>query len=52
MLYPFGSPIASSAHRYNAGFGVLKLTLHPTSFDYAFVAEDGTTVESGTQTCH
>ena len=34
-------------------FGVLKLTLHPTSYDWEFVPEAGKTFrDSGTQNCH
>jgi chitodextrinase len=32
-------------------FGVLKLTLHATSYSWAFVATDGTIIDSGTDTC-
>ena len=32
-------------------FGVLELTLHPTSYDWSFVAIDGTVVDSGTEAC-
>jgi hypothetical protein len=34
-------------------YGVLKLTLHPTSYDWQFVPEQGRTfTDSGTQQCH
>ncbi len=33
-------------------FGVLRLTLHPQSYDYKMVATDGTIVDSGTTACH
>lgn len=33
-------------------FGVLRMTLHPNSYDYRLVATDGTTVDSGTTACH
>ena len=33
-------------------FGVLKLTLHATSYDWQFVAKGGSTVDSGTAACH
>jgi hypothetical protein len=32
-------------------FGILKLTLHATSYDWRFVTVDGTTVDSGTTAC-
>jgi calcineurin-like phosphoesterase family protein len=33
-------------------YGVLRLTLHPASYDWQFVAKDGTTLDSGTNSCH
>ncbi|MGZ4307144.1 MAG: hypothetical protein ACXVSL_20015, partial [Solirubrobacteraceae bacterium] len=33
-------------------FGVLVLTLHATSYDWAFKRLNGTVVDSGTTTCH
>jgi hypothetical protein len=36
----------------NQTFGVLKLTLHPTSYDWRFVTIAGATADSGTQQCH
>src|SRR5438477_11535750 len=42
----------SEAHRADT-FGVLKLTLHPTSYDWEFVPESGKTFkDSGTGACH
>jgi hypothetical protein len=32
-------------------FGVLRLTLHPTSYDWAYVTEAGATIDSGTAPC-
>jgi methionine-rich copper-binding protein CopC len=37
----------NSEKQYAGSYGVLKLTLHPTSYDWQFVAEDGTTPDSG-----
>ena len=37
----------NSEKQYADSYGVLKLTLHPTSYDWKFVAEDGTTPDSG-----
>jgi hypothetical protein len=37
----------NSEKQYAASYGVLKLTLHSTSYDWKFVAEDGTTPDSG-----
>jgi len=36
----------------NTHFGVLFLTLHAASYDWKFVATDGTTVDSGSTACH
>jgi hypothetical protein len=41
-LVPSGTPIENSVYQAER-FGVLRLTLHPTSYDWAFVREDGTT---------
>jgi hypothetical protein len=43
----------NSQVRQNNTFGVLKLTLHPTSYDFKFVPEVGKTfTDSGTGSCH
>jgi hypothetical protein len=34
------------------GFGVLKLRLHAASYDWRFVAVDGSVVDSGSAACH
>jgi hypothetical protein len=50
--YGFAStPIANSEVRDSATYGVLKLTLHPTSYDWQFVPVAGTFADSGTGTC-
>jgi hypothetical protein len=51
---PFNSTIAPNSLIRNADtFGVLKLTLHQSSFDWQFVPVAGQTfTDSGTQTCH
>jgi acid phosphatase type 7 len=36
----------------NNTFGVLELTLHPTSYDWKFITTSGTTLDSGTTQCH
>ena len=33
-------------------FGILELTLHPSSYDWKFVSTDGKTLDSGTAACH
>jgi hypothetical protein len=44
---------ANSEVRNNDTYGVLKLTLHPTGYDWQFVPEEGRTfTDSGTDKCH
>jgi hypothetical protein len=51
--YGFGTPIANSEIRDGATYGVLKLVLHPTGYDWAFVpAAGGTFTDSGSAACH
>jgi chitodextrinase len=48
-----GSRIMGSEVGQNHTFGVLKLTLHPTSYDWQFVPEAGRTwTDAGTEACH
>ena len=50
--YPFGVPIANSEVRNNDAFGVLKLTLRPTSYSWEFIPELGKTfTDSGSAPC-
>ncbi len=43
----------NSEVRQNNTFGVLKLTLHPTTYDWQFVPEAGRTfTDSGSEACH
>lgn len=51
-LYPFGAVKQNSQVRYNANFGVLKLTLHAASYDWQFLAIDGSSPDAGTTSCH
>jgi hypothetical protein len=48
------SPAPTGAESRSTGtFGVLKLTLHPTSYDFQFAPEAGKTFsDTGTQACH
>jgi chitodextrinase len=51
--YTFATPIANSEVRDNTSFGVLKLTLHSTSYDWQFLPVAGATfTDSGTTACH
>jgi acid phosphatase type 7 len=50
---PFGAIDANSEARNANAFGVLKLTLHPDSYDWQFIPEAGKTfVDSGSGKCH
>jgi acid phosphatase type 7 len=51
--YQITAPITNSEVYNNATFGVLKLTLHPTSYDWEFIAEAGKTFsDTGNADCH
>ena len=48
-----GTPPRNSQARSASAFGVLTLTLHPTSYDWRFVSEAGRTfTDSGSHPCH
>jgi hypothetical protein len=52
-LRPINSPIANSVAQNDNTFGVLKLTLHPTGYDWQFVPVAGQTfTDSGSGVCH
>ena len=49
----FGTPIAGSEARDGNTYGILKLTLHPTSYDWTFLPVAGSTfTNSGTRNVH
>lgn len=51
--YAFGSALSSSEVRNSTTFGVLKLTLHASSYDWQFVPVAGSTfTDSGSTNCH
>jgi hypothetical protein len=52
-LYQFATPVRpNSEARNNADFGILKLTLHPTSYDWEFVPVAGKTYnDKGSANC-
>jgi hypothetical protein len=51
--YTFATPIANSEVRDNTSFGVLKMTLHSSSYDWQFVPVKGASfTDSGTTSCH
>jgi len=50
---PFGTPRPNSEVRSSGTFGVLKLTLRATGYDWQFVPVAGQTfTDSGTTACH
>jgi hypothetical protein len=51
-LYSWGSIKPNSAYRNNSNYGVLKLTLHSSSYTWAFVTVGDKVLDSGTGTCH
>jgi hypothetical protein len=51
-LMPFTATPPSTGAHIASHFGVLKLTLHPASFDYQFIDTAGSMLDSGAQACH
>jgi hypothetical protein len=52
-LRPFGLTKPNSEVRNNEAFGVLKLTLHPSSYDWVFISQEGRQfTDSGNTACH
>ncbi|MDP9399988.1 MAG: hypothetical protein M3P39_03365 [Actinomycetota bacterium] len=52
-LHPFATTPPNTEVRSNTSFGVLKLTLRPSSYDWRFTPASGSTfTDSGTQACH
>jgi hypothetical protein len=52
-LTSIGNPIANSEVRHDKTFGVLKLTLFPSGYEWRFVPEAGKTfTDSGSVECH
>ena len=50
--YVTGTPQPNSEVRNSTTFGVLRLTLHANSYDWAFQPAVGSFTDSGTGTCH
>jgi acid phosphatase type 7 len=51
--YPFTTVTQNSEARDSDAYGVLELTLHPSSYDWRFVPEVGSSFgDSGSGTCH
>ena len=52
-LYPFGPPLETSQVRDDSTFGVLKLTLRESSYDWEFIPiANSTFTDSGSSRCH
>jgi hypothetical protein len=52
-LYDFGTPLGTSEVRDSSTFGVLKLTLHDTGYDWEFVPVSSSTfTDRGSGNCH
>jgi hypothetical protein len=52
-LYPFGSAEPNSQTRLASTFGVLLLVLHPTSYEWKYVAVSGQVLDrGGPEACH
>src|SRR5687768_17428267 len=50
-LEQFNIVKVNSEVRYSDARGVLKLTLHPSSYDWKFLAAAGTFIDEGTANC-
>jgi acid phosphatase type 7 len=51
--YAFGTPLSTSQVRNSSTYGVLKLTLRSTGYDWQFVPTAGSTfTENGSSNCH
>ena len=50
-LHPFGTVRANSEMRVGGRFGVLRMTLRPTSYDWSFQGEDGLRYDTGSSAC-
>jgi hypothetical protein len=51
-LYTFLDPKANSEVRYRASYGILKLILGSSSYEWQFLPTSGTFADSGTTACH
>jgi len=51
-LRDFPTVVAHSEVRIPRTLGVIRLVLHPTSYDWAFVAASGAVADSGSSPCH
>ena len=52
-LYPVGTPDSNSLVRNDSTYGVLRMTLHATSYDFSFRPALGASfTDSGSAACH
>ena len=51
-LYALGPPMRGSQMRIDNRFGVLRMVLHPRSYEWRFVAADGAVLDRGRHACH
>jgi len=52
-LNPIGLPLPNSEFRYNADWGVLRLTLGQGEYSWQFLpVGGGAAIDAGTATCH
>jgi acid phosphatase type 7 len=51
-LVGFSSPLPNSQAQNSKVYGILALTLKPTSYDWRFVGEGGRYTDSGSTSCH
>jgi Ca2+-binding RTX toxin-like protein len=52
-LHQFGSDVANNSEvRIDSTFGVLRLALHPSSYDWQFVTDGGAILDTGSRGCH
>ncbi len=52
MHYPLGPPLANTEAQNTGAFGVLRLTLHPGSYDWRFMAQEGKSfTDTGSTDC-
>ena len=46
-----GTPYAGTEAKDGTHFGILELTLHPSSYDWRFIADTGQVIDSGSDQC-
>ncbi len=52
-FYTPGSPIVNSLKQIGSTYGILKLTLHTSTYDWQFIrTSDGSVLDAGTGSCH